>query len=132
MARSDEANDRNGIAAGVTPDGQLLPFAKALGRELRMRSELDPLLDDARWMILLDIYQAMAETRETPFMSAAHASRVAVSTAQRYIHEMIDGGLIEQHRSGADQRITHVSLTAAGVGLIQKMLIDVTALRARS
>ncbi|WEK45161.1 MAG: MarR family winged helix-turn-helix transcriptional regulator [Candidatus Andeanibacterium colombiense] len=131
MARDSEADDRRYDAGGTTPDGQLLPFAKALGRELRMRSELDPLLDDARWMILLDIYLAMGEAREIPFMSAAHASRVAVSTAQRYIHEMIDAGLIEQHRSGADQRITHVSLTGAGIGLVQKMLSDAAALRAR-
>ena len=109
----------------------LFDAAHLASREIRLRAQLAPQLDEARWMILLDIYLAMADGRETPFMSAAHASSVAVSTAQRYIHEMIADGLIAQHKSGTDQRVSHLILTSEGQAVMTRILEATTALRAR-
>ena len=109
----------------------LLPFAKLLVRELRLRNDLHSQIDEPRWMILLDIYIAMSEGRDTPSMSAAHASSVPVSTAQRYIRDMIEAGLLDQQRSNQDQRITNVSLTPASIDLVNQALIDLQALRNR-
>jgi DNA-binding MarR family transcriptional regulator len=113
-------------------DGSLLRLGKLLARELRLRTELSARLDDARWMILLEIYLAMRELRDIPFMSAAHASGVPISTAQRYIHEMTDAGLIFQHQSEDDQRIRHVSLTQSGLDLVALILDRTMALRTRA
>lgn len=109
----------------------LFHAARLANREIRLRTQLAPRIDEARWMILLDIYLAMAEGRETPFMSAAHASSVAVSTAQRYIHEMIADGLVAQHKSGTDQRVSHLILTAEGQAVMARILEATNALRQR-
>lgn len=126
----------SGMAGALRPSpgepAQLPPLARLIGRELRARAELLPQIDEARWMILLDIYLAMSESRDTPFMSAAHASSAAVSTAQRYIHEMIENGLIVQRRSGQDQRIMHVSLTDKGRDMVRRALTRMMELRRRS
>lgn len=115
------------------PDtGALLAFARTISRELRLRSDIMPHIDEPRWMILLDIYLAMSEDRDTPFMSAAHASSAPVSTAQRYIHEMTEAGLIAQHRSGQDQRVTLVILTGQGRDLVTQALERMATLRGRS
>ena len=113
------------------PDLRLLPLARLIGREIRLRRETVGFLDEARWTILLDIFLATAEGRAIPFMSAAHASSAPVSTAQRYIHDMIETGLIVQDKSGADQRIVHVRLTERGMDLVNGALAGMMALRAR-
>jgi DNA-binding MarR family transcriptional regulator len=113
------------------PPGPLLAFARLLDRELRLRAERFPLIDEARWLILLDIYLAAGAARDTPFMSAAHASSAPLSTAQRHLHEMIAAGLISQHRWGPDQRITHVCLTDRGLALVNDALSRTMALRAK-
>ena len=113
-------------------DASLLRFGKLVARELRLRRELTVRLDDAHWMILLEICLATSEGRDTPFMSAAHASNVPISTAQRYIHEMIDTGLIVQHPSNDDQRVRLVSLTASGMDLVTQILSQTMALRNRA
>lgn len=123
-ARTDRKN-----SGADTSEATLLASARLIAREIRLRTDLAPRIDEARWMILLDIYLAMGDGRDTPFMSAAHASNVAVSTAQRYIHEMIAHGLIAQHRSGADQRVTHISLTEYGQTLIERALKGMASLR---
>ena len=123
--------DLAGSPASGTQQDTLVTAARMASREMRLRARLAPGIDEARWMILLDIYLAMDEGRETPFMSAAHASNVAVSTAQRYVHEMITDGLIVQHKSGADQRVSHVALSATGIALVTQILEAVIALQAR-
>ena len=122
----------SGAEGSVFDEASLVRFGKLVARELRLRTELNARLDDARWMILLEIYLAMREQRDIPFMSAAHASSVAISTAQRYIHEMIEAGLIFQHQSEGDQRIRHVSLTESGLSLVALILDQTMALRARA
>ena len=135
--RGNEGSSSDHTASGTAEkafhfiDPSLLHFGKLVARELRLRTELTAPLDDARLMILLEIYLAMSEARETPFMSAAHASNVPISTAQRYIHEMIDAGLIVQHPSSDDQRVRLVSLTASGMDLVTQILSRTMALRAR-
>jgi DNA-binding MarR family transcriptional regulator len=128
----DSGDSGSGKVSRNEPDKDLLPFARQVGRELRLRAKAMPQINESRWMILLDVYLAMGQTRDTPFMSAAHASNVAVSTAQRHIHEMIASGLIAQRRSGQDQRITHIRLTDDGLRLVGKMLGEIRRLRARS
>ena len=130
-AGRDSGNAESNKVSPGGPDRELLPFARLVDRELRLRCAAMPQINESRWMILLDVYLAMGQTRDTPFMSAAHASNVAVSTAQRYIHEMIASGLIAQRRSSLDQRITHISLTDDGLRLVGKMLDVIRTLRAR-
>ncbi len=113
----------------VEPDIGSVDLARRLAREARIRTEQLPDIDEARWMILLDIYVAMRSARDTPFMSAAHASSVPTSTAQRYIHEMTSRGLILQERSGKDQRTTHVRLTEEAMALIDQVLRRIEGLR---
>ncbi len=124
-------DDAVGVGSVSRPIEALLPLARQIAREIRLRSEMLEAIDEPRWMILLDIYLAMGDARDTPFMSAAHASSAPVSTAQRYIHDMIEAGLIIQHRSGADQRVTHVSLTPDGLALVGRTLGRVMELRSR-
>tara|TARA_R110000782_G_scaffold268689_1_gene365594 strand:- start:127743 stop:128177 length:435 start_codon:yes stop_codon:yes gene_type:complete len=107
-----------------------LNLAKLVSKEIHLRTDVTPKIDEAHWMILLDIFVAQSEGRVTPFMSAAHASNVSVSTAQRHIHRMTKAGLVEQHRSAIDQRVTHVGLTDRGLLLVSKTLEAMNALRA--
>lgn len=120
------------VAVGKTNPRARLAFAKLVSKEVQLRADTWPEIDEARWMILLDIFIAQGEGRDTPFMSAAHASNVSVSTGQRHLHRMIETGLIEPYRSELDQRVTHVRLTRQGLDLVGRMLEEIGSFRMRA
>ncbi len=131
LMSSARAEPQQGDALGPldATSADLMPIARLMARELRLRNEIQ--IDEPRWMILLELFVALGEAREVPFMSAAYASSAPVSTAQRYIHDMVKAGLLKQSRSGVDQRVTHVELTEAGRDMVSQILARTQALRAR-
>jgi DNA-binding MarR family transcriptional regulator len=126
LARDDQPSTQT-----VAGENYWLTLARRITREYQLRREVMPQIDEPRWMILLEIFTCTAEGREIPFMSAAHAAGVAISSGQRYVHNLVDTGLVIQHRSVADQRVTLVKLSRIGAVLVEETLATLADKRGR-
>lgn len=81
------------------------------------------LLSDPAWEILLDL--ADAGSLKTSAVGAM--TRIPATTALRYLARLEAEGLIERANREADQRLSIVSLTERGAGLVAQSLQSETA-----
>lgn len=85
------------------------------GRRLR-DAFFDPMLfADPAWDILLDLYLAKLEHRQTNVSNLCGAAAVPTTTALRHIQSLVERGLVVRKPSRFDQRVVHVELTGAAV-----------------
>ena len=107
---------------GTAEASARLALAKAAVQERRQRERLfgKDLFPDPNWEILLELFIAHHEGRETAVKTACFASRVPQTTALRYISHLVERGLVMRQPHPADSRCTHLRLTERGLALMME------------
>jgi DNA-binding MarR family transcriptional regulator len=100
-------------------------------RQLRDRYFPNARFGEPAWDILLDLALARFEGKSVSVSSACIASGVAMSTAMRWINEMVEDGLIVRFVDPTDARRSLVQLTSQTVAAVSHYLhaIDQNARR---
>lgn len=106
---------------------QLLSFVRSIIRNRKKRAQfLDPtLFTDPAWDILLDLTSAALEGKPVPASSASAASQAPLSTALRYIRQLVDSGLVRSWRDTEDKRRTLLELEPETFRAMQDYLSSV-------
>lgn len=99
-------------------------FAELEYRGRRLRDELlgSDLFGEPAWDMLLDLYVNHARKRRVPVSALCQASSRPATTALRWIGELQTRGLVCRRDSSADNRVSHVELTALGLRLVGSCL----------
>lgn len=93
-----------------------LTWAKDTVRARRERDFLfgKGLFSEAAWEILLELFIARLEQRDTPVKTACLASTVPQTTALRYIAHLVERGLVVRRPHPQDSRCTYLDLSEEG------------------
>ncbi|HEX8256514.1 MAG TPA: hypothetical protein VF589_02675 [Allosphingosinicella sp.] len=97
-------------ARTASPPGEIAAFARQLYEERRIRDRIfaGDLFGEPAWDIMLDLYAAEEEGRETSLAGACAAAAVPPSTGLRYLNAMLELGLIVSEggsEAGEDGRV---------------------------
>ena len=124
-AKSETPRDPPG-AGGQVPPQSTAGRAKALYAARRRRERAfgphASLLADPAWDIMLDLFAAHAEDRRVSVSSACVAACVAPTTALRWIASLERRDLIERRPDERDGRRAFLSLSAAGLAIVEQAL----------
>jgi DNA-binding MarR family transcriptional regulator len=96
--------------------------AEYKARELRGKFIDSDLIGEPVWDMLLDLFIKTVDGKQVSVTSLCIASRVAPTTALRYIKELVDRKLILRKLSSHDARMTYLELTDSGFVSIGKAL----------
>ena len=90
-------------------------LVECLVRVRRQRERFfDPVLfADPAWDMLLDLYLADLEQRQSTVCGLCAAAGTPATTALRYLKLLVDRGLVTRTQSETDQRVTYVALSDA-------------------
>jgi DNA-binding MarR family transcriptional regulator len=80
-------------------------------RQLRARFFDPALFGDPAWDMLLDLTAARAEHTRVSVTSLCIASGVPLTTALRWIGQMVDSGLLERQEDDTDKRRAFIALS---------------------
>ncbi|MFN3946405.1 MAG: winged helix DNA-binding protein [Allosphingosinicella sp.] len=100
-------------------------IARRLLEELRGREAVLPagLVSDPAWEMLLELYIARAEGRETSVADILKPCRIASASGFRWIERLERLDLLVRRRSTSDKRAVSVALTDAGADKMTALLI---------
>jgi DNA-binding MarR family transcriptional regulator len=106
-------SDEGGLIRQIRP---ALPDPRLVRRFIRQRQLRSQFFDgdlfaDPAWDMLLDLTAARAEHTRVSVTSLCIASGVALTTALRWIGQMIEAGLLVRHEDDTDRRRAFISLT---------------------
>jgi len=76
------------------------------------------------WDMLLDLYVQLHRGRPVSIHSLCIAAAVPATTALRWIGKLDDCGLAARERSGGENRVLHVALTARGLAAMERYLAE--------
>ena len=118
VARFRTANDRAAvprtprIPANVSP--QSVVTARRMVRErLRRNHHFDAaLFADPAWDMMLDLFIAEAEGRETPVMNLCLSSQVPETTTLRWVKTLEHAGIVIRRKDEHDQRRVLIRLSS--------------------
>lgn len=114
------------VAAEELSNIQLIERAKKHLQWSRAKGQLmDPgngLFSDGCWNMCLDIYICNLNEQPVTVSSIAHSSGIPMSTAMRYINVMAEQKLLLKSLNPADNRMVFISISAAGMENITKIL----------
>lgn len=104
-------------AACADERAKQLAWAKSIVDARRERDRLfgKGLFSEAAWEILLELFIAHHEGRDTAIKTACHASTVPQTTALRYIAHLVERGLAVRRPHPQDSRCTHLRLSERGL-----------------
>lgn len=94
-------------------------------RGLRTRFFPGQLFADPAWDILLDLTRAKLEKQQVSVSSVCIAASVPMSTALRWVRQMIDAGLLLRWTDPKDRRRDLIALTDAATGHMRDYLSSV-------
>lgn len=100
----------NGLGA---PDRQTLQkFARSILKSRHKRGEFmdTAMFADPAWDILLDLTSAALEGRSVPVLSASAAAAVPMTTALRYVKQLVASGLVNRWDDPSDKRRSLLAL----------------------
>ena len=105
--------------AGAEANAQLAR-ARTWVQERRERDRLfgKDMFSEPNWEILLELFIAHHEGRETAVKTACFASKVPQTTALRYIAHLVERGFVVRQPHPVDSRCTHLRLTERGLALM--------------
>jgi len=136
MADDQETPCANGEAVEREPlfDDEFL--AQLAREEFELRRSRHCFLDDdlfgePAWDILLELFVAKAEGKETMVKNCWLASGVPRSTALRYLGELEERGLIYKYGSETDGRVSCYMLTRSGDAQVRQAIRHYAAIRLR-
>ncbi len=91
----------------------LVAYARHLYRMRRKRDALFPgLFADPAWDMMLDLFVAYVEGRQTCVSSVCIAAAVPPTTGLRWITKLVEEGVFERHEDALDRRRTYVALSS--------------------
>lgn len=102
-------------------------LARMMYKARRARDDIAPekdLFQDPAWDILLDLYIAHSEDKYISVTSASLAAGVPLTTALRWVWHLEQLHLISRQIDPSDRRRSFVSLTSAGLDMVEKALSD--------
>jgi DNA-binding MarR family transcriptional regulator len=120
-SHSHSVSDAAGPAADAESDVRLVRHLVA-GRRSRDTILPAELLGEPAWDILLDLYLAEAEGRQSYSTSCCLASAAPQTTALRYIKRLATLGLVAEEPDQRDSRRTLIGLTDAGRNALDQWL----------
>lgn len=102
---------------GSSERARQLAWAKSIVEARRERDRLfgKGLFAEPAWEILLELFIAHHESRDTAIKTACHASTVPQTTALRYIAHLVERGLVVRRPHPQDSRCTHLRLSERGL-----------------
>lgn len=95
------------------PDRQLLKkFLRSIVRARQRRHEFmdSSSFADPAWDIMLDLTSAALEGRSVPVLGATAAANVPVTTALRYVNQLVAGGAVKRWDDPTDKRRSLLAL----------------------
>lgn len=106
---------------------ELQSFVRSIVKSRQNRAQFlnSSLFSDPAWDILLDLTSAALEGKPAPASSVSAASQSPLSTALRYIRQLIDAGLIRSWRDPGDKRRTLLELEPETFQAMKDYLISV-------
>jgi DNA-binding MarR family transcriptional regulator len=113
------------------PDGgHIIDAARALLLGRRMRDELfaDTKLTDAAWSMLVELYVASHEGRDTSINALTDAVRVPATTVLRWIDTFMQRDYVARAPDATDRRRVLVSLTPKGSDMVGNCIREGVAL----
>jgi hypothetical protein len=130
MARSEAMRLVSMLGESISPEERVLPTDEAcliVARRMlsmhRARAQmLGDLCTDAPWVMLLDLYDALAKKSDISVSSVCIASLAPPTTALRYLSILVDQGLVQRIRPTHDARLVYVALTPMGNTTMTKLL----------
>ena len=124
-AKSAGLGSRTGADAGdrrAALQDEARSQLRLFDRRKRLLGDHGRQFGDPAWCLLLDLFVSGSTEARLPISSSAIASRVATSTAMRYIGLLQRAGLIERRPNPDDRRSALLSLTGAGERLVEATL----------
>lgn len=105
---------------------QSVTAARRMIRERRRRAQFfrGDLFADPAWDMMLDIFLAEAEGRETPVMNLCLSSQVPETTTLRWVKTLEHEGIFVRQKDDHDQRRVLVRLSPAAAGAMASYLDD--------
>ena len=113
--------------AAVSP--QSVAIARRMVRERLRRTQFfkDDLFADPAWDMMLDIFLAEAEGRETPVMNLCLSSHVPETTTLRWVKTLEHDGIFVRQKDERDQRRVLVRLSPAAAKAMASYLEGASA-----
>lgn len=111
----------------------MLAQVRAIIRRRETRAKfLDPqLFADPSWDILLDLTVARLEGKPTPVSSACAATNVPLSTALRYVRNLVNAGMVRRWKDVEDRRRDLLELEDSAMASMARYLGELRARRHR-
>ena len=99
---------------------------RSLLRARRMREQIvaADLFADPAWDIMLDLMAARLERAQVSVSSLCIAAAVPPTTAQRWIHQLTDRGLLERQDDPNDGRRIFIALSDEGAAAVKRWFRD--------
>lgn len=110
-------------AAGAPPD--LVLELLQLERQVRERLFHADVAQTPAWQLILDLYRVEKQGGHNYVSSVALSSGLPLTTALRYIDQLVGCGYVERARDTADARRVRVSLTPQCIALLQRYTEEV-------
>ena len=109
-------------------DRSLLPLQRALRiyQARRSRRALfapdSDIFGEPAWDILLDLFIAHERRQPICLSDASLGAGVPLSTAQRWVKQLLERGLLVRRRDDGDRRISNLSITEAGSRTVHELV----------
>lgn len=113
-------------------DPKTLPFFAALYQSRRIRDsifESPGLFGEPAWDILLGLARAEHQGKVSSITSLCQDAAVPGTTALRWVHHMVEIGLLTRRDDPLDQRRAFISFTAEGRHKMRKYADQIAKLR---
>jgi hypothetical protein len=131
VARLRSVGDRPGTQrpqrapADVSP-GSLAAARRMIRARLRRQNYFDAaLFADPAWDMMLDLFVAEAEGRETPVMNLCLSSQVPETTTLRWVKTLEHAGVVIRQKDEHDQRRVLVRLSPSAAKSLASYLDDI-------
>lgn len=127
------AHDLAAMAEALTLSESVPPVMARLTARTEIRrvavrhAIFGPSIDEASWMMLLDLYLAIAADRRVSISSLCLASRVPPTTALVRVRTMAHSGLIRRERDRRDARRHWASLTPTSIEMLGRYFVAVSS-----
>jgi DNA-binding MarR family transcriptional regulator len=104
-----------------------LDAAKVIRGVRDRRSEMMPshLFGEASWDILLALYIAHREQYRMTIMSVCNEAGVPLTTALRWLQQLVDEGLAIRRSNPLDRRTVHVELSSDAIQSMDRLMENV-------
>lgn len=122
-----QQQSRQSSARAAAESDPYLEAAKMIRRLRSLRGDVLPshLFGEASWDILLALYIAHREQYRLTIMSVCNEAGVPLTTALRWLQQLVDEGLAIRRSNPLDRRTVHVELSADAIVTMDQLMESV-------